>query len=73
MYAIRSYYAFTNKAAREIKERIASFLGEVNPAINEQLRYLGTFHGVARQLLQEHPALGKLGFKAGFLILDEQA
>jgi len=63
---------FTNKAAREIKERIASFLGEVNPAINEQLRYLGTFHGVARQLLQEHPALGKLGFKAGFLILDEQ-
>ncbi|WP_163712244.1 ATP-dependent helicase [Mangrovibacterium lignilyticum] len=63
---------FTNKAAREIKERIAAFLGEVDSTMKEQLRYFGTFHAVARQLLQEHPKLEKIGFKPGFLIMDEQ-
>ena len=63
---------FTNKAAREIKERIESFLGGIDVTINKQLRYLGTFHAVARQLLEEHPHLEKIGFKPGFLIMDEQ-
>ncbi|WP_430972284.1 ATP-dependent helicase [Sunxiuqinia rutila] len=62
---------FTNKAAREIKERIAVFLGEVDAGMNEQLRYFGTFHAVARQLLQEHPLLPEVGFKPGFMIMDE--
>ncbi|WP_372775035.1 ATP-dependent helicase [Mangrovibacterium sp.] len=63
---------FTNKAAKEIKERITGFMGEADAAMNEQLRYLGTFHGVARQLLHEHPHLETLGFKPGFAIMDEQ-
>jgi len=63
---------FTNKAAREIKERIASFLGEMNEDMNQQLRYFGTFHSVARQLLEEHSKLSSLGFQSGFMIMDEQ-
>lgn len=63
---------FTNKAAREIKERIATFLGKANANMNEELRYFGTFHAVARQLLQEHPKLADMGFKPDFLIMDEQ-
>lgn len=63
---------FTNKAAREIKERIAHFLGDEATSINEELRFFGTFHGVARQLLQEHPDLDTLGYTAGFAIMDEQ-
>jgi len=63
---------FTNKAAREIKERIASFMGDIDANLNKQLRYFGTFHSVARQLLEEHPQLSELGFKPGFMILDEQ-
>jgi len=63
---------FTNKAAREIKERIATFLGEKANHINEQLRYFGTFHSIARQILNEHPKLNELGFKPGFLVMDEQ-
>lgn len=63
---------FTNKAAREIKERIAYFLGDIDGQLNKQLRYVGTFHAVARQLLDEHPQLNTLGFTTGFMILDEQ-
>ncbi len=63
---------FTNKAAREIKERIATFLGDIDANLNKQLRYFGTFHSVARQILEEHPQLSTLGFRSGFMILDEQ-
>ncbi len=63
---------FTNKAAREIKERITTFLGEKALQINEQLRYFGTFHSIARQLLNEDPNLKDIGFKPGFLVMDEQ-
>lgn len=63
---------FTNKAAREIKERIAHFLGDGLDAINEELRYFGTFHAVARQLLQEHKDLESIGYKPDFAIMDEQ-
>ena len=62
---------FTNKAAREIKERIATFLNTEDAQLQEELRYFGTFHSVARQLLQEHPKLDELGFKPNFMIMDE--
>ncbi len=63
---------FTNKAAREIKERIAAFLENIDEDLNRQLRYFGTFHSVARQILEEHQELSSLGYKSGFMILDEQ-
>ncbi len=63
---------FTNKAAREIKERITLYLGDKSTQINQQLRYFGTFHSVARQILNEHPKLIDLGFKPGFQVMDEQ-
>ncbi len=63
---------FTNKAAREIKERITAFLGHIDLGLNKQLRYFGTFHSVARQLLEEHPHLSTIGYKPGFMIMDEQ-
>lgn len=56
---------FTNKAAREMKERIAQLVGE------EQARYLqmGTFHSVFARILRaeaEH-----IGFNANFTIYDQ--
>ena len=56
---------FTNKAAREMKERIARLVGE------EQARYLqmGTFHSVFSRILRaeaEH-----IGFMSNFTIYDQ--
>ena len=64
---------FTNKAAREIKERILSFYENSTPPDNNELRYFGTFHSIARQLLKEHPNLEKLGFTSTFSIMDQEA
>lgn len=63
---------FTNKAAREIKERIGAFMGQTDEDLGQDLRYFGTFHSVARQLLQDHPKLNDLGFNADFMIMDEE-
>ena len=64
---------FTNKAAREIRERILSFYEGLDPIQSEELRYFGTFHSVARQLIKEHPLLSKLGFSPSFSIMDKEA
>ena len=40
---------FTNKAATEMKERIASFLGN-----HTELPFVGTFHSYCVQLLKRH-------------------
>jgi len=64
---------FTNKAAREIKERILSFYENSTPPDNNELRYFGTFHSVARQLLKEHSNLSELGFTPTFSIMDQEA
>jgi DNA helicase-2/ATP-dependent DNA helicase PcrA len=54
---------FTNKAAREMKERIANFIG---PAV-EQI-WLGTFHALGARILRRHAEL--VGLKSNFTILD---
>jgi DNA helicase-2/ATP-dependent DNA helicase PcrA len=55
---------FTNKAAREMRERIGALIGPEA----EGLRWLGTFHSVAAQILRRHAEL--VGLKSSFTILD---
>ena len=55
---------FTNKAAREMRERITHIIGPEA----EGLRWLGTFHSIAAQILRRHAEL--LGLKSNFTILD---
>uniref|UniRef100_UPI0037C8854A ATP-dependent helicase n=1 Tax=Phenylobacterium sp. TaxID=1871053 RepID=UPI0037C8854A len=55
---------FTNKAAREMRERIGAIIG---PSA-EGLRWLGTFHSVAAQILRRHAEL--VGLKSNYTILD---
>lgn len=47
---------FTNKAAREMKERVHSFLGET-----PHLPYVGTFHSYCLRLLKSNPHLLPFG------------
>ncbi|MFC3069269.1 ATP-dependent helicase [Phenylobacterium soli] len=56
---------FTNKAAREMRERIGAIIG---PAA-EGLRWLGTFHSIAAQILRRHAEL--VGLKSNYTILDD--
>ena len=55
---------FTNKAAREMKERVGALLGHTV----EGLPWLGTFHAIGVKLLRRHAELA--GLKLGFTILD---
>ncbi len=55
---------FTNKAAREMRERITHIIG---PSA-EGLRWLGTFHSIAAQILRRHAEL--VGLKSNYTILD---
>jgi DNA helicase-2/ATP-dependent DNA helicase PcrA len=55
---------FTNKAAREMRERIAAIIGPQA----EGLRWLGTFHAIAAQILRRHAEL--VGLKSSYTILD---
>ena len=57
---------FTNKAAREMKERIAGFVG-VSEAKN---LWMGTFHSVFARILRSEA--DKLGFPSNFTIYDTQ-
>lgn len=55
---------FTNKAAREMKERVAHLVGPVA----EGMPWLGTFHSISAKLLRRHAEL--LGLRSDFTILD---
>ena len=55
---------FTNKAAREMKERVFRLLGEVA----EGMPWMGTFHSLSVKILRRHAEL--VGLKPSFTILD---
>ena len=55
---------FTNKAAREMKERIGLLIG----GVVEGMQWLGTFHSIAARMLRQHAELAQL--KPSFTILD---
>ena len=55
---------FTNKAAREMKERIGALIG----GVVEGMQWLGTFHSIGARMLRRHAELA--GLKSNFTILD---
>jgi ATP-dependent DNA helicase UvrD/PcrA len=55
---------FTNKAAREMKERVGQMVGQ----IVEGMPWLGTFHSIGVKVLRRHAEL--VGLKNNFTILD---
>jgi DNA helicase-2/ATP-dependent DNA helicase PcrA len=55
---------FTNKAAREMRERVETLVGEGV----EAMQWLGTFHAISAKMLRRHAEL--VGLKSNFTILD---
>ena len=55
---------FTNKAAREMRNRVGRLLGQAA----EGMPWLGTFHSISVKLLRRHAEL--VGLKSNFTILD---
>ncbi|MGE3065275.1 MAG: ATP-dependent helicase [Hyphomicrobiaceae bacterium] len=55
---------FTNKAAREMRERVTDLIG----GAVEGMPWLGTFHSIGVKILRRHAELA--GLKSGFTILD---
>src|SRR6185369_3371782 len=54
---------FTNKAAQEMRLRIAALLG-----FSANLKWVGTFHSICARLLRFHAT--KLGYTSNFTIFD---
>ncbi|AOH85538.1 DNA helicase II [Sphingomonas panacis] len=55
---------FTNKAAREMRERVGRLVGDVV----EGMPWLGTFHAIGAKMLRRHAEL--VGLQSNFSILD---
>lgn len=55
---------FTNKAAREMRERVGRLVGDAV----EGMPWLGTFHAVGAKMLRRHAEL--VGLQSNFTILD---
>ncbi len=55
---------FTNKAAREMRERVGRLIGEAV----EGMPWLGTFHSIGAKMLRRHAEL--MGLQGNFTILD---
>ncbi|WP_375250194.1 ATP-dependent helicase [Sphingomonas sp.] len=55
---------FTNKAAREMRERVGRLVGEAV----EGIPWLGTFHAIGAKMLRRHAEL--VGLQSNFTILD---
>jgi DNA helicase II / ATP-dependent DNA helicase PcrA len=54
---------FTNKAAREMRERLHAMIGQASEGV-----WLGTFHALAARILRRHAEA--VGLKSSFTILD---
>lgn len=59
---------FTNKAAKEMRERVAGLLGQ-NPDNRSFMPYMGTFHGICVRLLRQDGEYA--GIPKSFVIFDE--
>ncbi|KUO49650.1 MAG: DNA helicase II [Sphingomonadales bacterium BRH_c42] len=55
---------FTNRAAREMRERVAGHLGEMA----EGMQWLGTFHSICAKMLRRHAEL--VGLQSNYTIID---
>ena len=55
---------FTNRAAREMRERVASHLGDAV----EGMPWLGTFHSICAKMLRRHAEL--VGLQSNYTIID---
>lgn len=55
---------FTNRAAREMRERVQNIIGEVANSV-----WLGTFHSICVKILRNHAEI--VGLKSNFTILNE--
>jgi DNA helicase II / ATP-dependent DNA helicase PcrA len=55
---------FTNKAAREMQNRVMSYIKEASNSVS----WLGTFHSISVKFLRRHAEA--IGFKSNFTILD---
>lgn len=55
---------FTNKAAREMRDRVATMIGGASEGL-----WIGTFHAIATRMLRRHAEL--VGLKSNFTILDQ--
>ena len=70
LYARKAYpseilsVTFTNKAAREMRERVGRLVGDAV----EGMPWLGTFHAIGAKMLRRHAEL--VGLQANFTILD---
>src|SRR6266478_6603896 len=62
---------FTNKAAREMKERVFSLKSKVHRQKSKEARQptICTFHSLCVRILRQH--IEKLGYKRNFVIYDE--
>lgn len=59
---------FTNKAAREMRERVALLLGE-DPDNRSFMPYMGTFHSICVRILRQDGE--SIGIPRSFVIFDE--
>ncbi|MEX2052975.1 MAG: 3'-5' exonuclease, partial [Candidatus Paceibacterota bacterium] len=60
---------FTNKAAGEVKERVANILKTTKKELDARLPYMGTFHSICLKILRHE--IEQLDYGKNFLIYDE--
>jgi ATP-dependent DNA helicase UvrD/PcrA len=57
---------FTNKAAREVRERLVRLVGEASTEL-----WVGTFHSICSRLLRRHIDTLGLGYRGNFVVYDD--